>query len=134
MIPGLGRSPGERPGYPCQDSGLENSMDRGAWRATVHGVAKSPTQLSGFHFAQPPSIGLPWGLSSEGSFCRAGDSSLIPGSGRSPRGRHGNRLQYSYLQRGAWQATVHGVAKSRTRLKRLSTSETSGLLAPRRCL
>ena len=38
--PGLGRSLGEGNGYPLQYSGLENSMVRGAWRATVHGVAK----------------------------------------------------------------------------------------------
>ena len=42
-IPGLGRSPGEGNSYPLQYSGLENSMDRGAWQATVHGVAKSRT-------------------------------------------------------------------------------------------
>ena len=36
-IPGSGRSPGEGNGCPLQCSGLENSMDRGAWRATVHG-------------------------------------------------------------------------------------------------
>ena len=45
LIPGLGRPPGEGNGnllqYPC----LENPMDRGAWRATVHRVAKSQTQL-----------------------------------------------------------------------------------------
>ena len=40
-IPGLGRSPGESNGSPFQYSCLENFMDRGAWRATVHGVAKS---------------------------------------------------------------------------------------------
>ena len=45
-IPGLGRSAGERNGYELQYSCLENSMDRGAWQATVHGVAKSQTQLS----------------------------------------------------------------------------------------
>ena len=44
-IPGLGRSPGEGKGYPIQYSGLEISMDY-----TVHGVAKSWTQLSDFHF------------------------------------------------------------------------------------
>ena len=49
VIPGLGRSPGEGNGYPFQYSGLENSMDRGAWRATVHGVTKSRTRLSDFH-------------------------------------------------------------------------------------
>ena len=46
------------------------------------------------------------------------DAGLIPGSGRCPGGRHGNPLQYSCLgnptDRGAWQATVHGVIKSQT--------------------
>ena len=42
LIPGLGRSPGEGNGNPLQYSCPENSMDRGAWRATVHGVLKSP--------------------------------------------------------------------------------------------
>ena len=45
-IPGSGISPGEGSGYPLQHSCLENSMDRRAWRATVHGVAKSRTQLN----------------------------------------------------------------------------------------
>jgi len=45
-IPGSGRSPGEGNGYPLQYSCLENAMDRGAWGATVHGVAKSQTQRS----------------------------------------------------------------------------------------
>ena len=40
-IPGLGRSPGKGNGNPLQSSCLENSMDRGAWRATVNGVAES---------------------------------------------------------------------------------------------
>ena len=42
-IPESGRVPGEGNSNPCQYSCLENSMDRGAWRATVHGVAKSWT-------------------------------------------------------------------------------------------
>ena len=41
LIPGMGRSPGEGNGHPLQYSYLENSMDRGAWWATIHGVAKS---------------------------------------------------------------------------------------------
>ena len=41
LIPGLGRSPGEGNGYPLQYSCLENSMDRGAWKITVHSVTKS---------------------------------------------------------------------------------------------
>jgi len=43
LIPGPGRSPGEGHSNPLQYSFLENSMDRGAWWATVHGVAKSQT-------------------------------------------------------------------------------------------
>ena len=49
-IPGLGRSPGGGHGSPLQYSCLENPMDRGAWRAAVHGVAKSQTQLRDFTF------------------------------------------------------------------------------------
>ena len=45
-IPGSGRPPGEGNGNPRQYSGLENPMDRGAWRATVHGVSKRRTRLS----------------------------------------------------------------------------------------
>ena len=47
-VPGLGRSPGGGHGNPFQYSRLENSMDRGAWWVTVHGVAKSRTWLSSF--------------------------------------------------------------------------------------
>ena len=46
-IPGLERSPEEGNGNPLQYSCLENSMDRGAWQATVHGAAKSWALLSG---------------------------------------------------------------------------------------
>jgi len=56
------------------------------------------------------------------------DVGSIPGSGRAPEGGHGNPLQYSCLEnpmdRGARQATVHGVAESWTRLKGLSTAQT----------
>ena len=45
LIPGLGSSPGERHDNPLQSPCLENLMDRGAWQATVHGVAKSQTRL-----------------------------------------------------------------------------------------
>ena len=50
LIPGLGRSPGDGNGNPLQYSCLENPMDRGAWWATVHGVAKSWTRLNDFTF------------------------------------------------------------------------------------
>ena len=56
----------------------------------------------------------------------AGDiryTGLIPGSGRSPEGRHGNPLQYSFLEnsmdRGAWRTTVPGVEKNQTQVKQL---------------
>ena len=58
MIPGSGRSPGEGNGYPLQYSCLENSMERGAWRATVHWVPKRvrqdlATKLHAFIFTKP---------------------------------------------------------------------------------
>ena len=46
LIPGLGTSPGEENGNPFQYACLEDSMDRGAWRAIAHGGAKSQPQLS----------------------------------------------------------------------------------------
>ena len=63
---------------------------------------------------------FPDGLDGKASVYNAGDLGSIRGSGRSPGGGNGNSLQYSCLEnpmdRGAWQATVHGVTKSRTRL------------------
>ena len=57
LIPGLGSSPGEGNGNPLQYSCLENPMDRGAWRATVHRVAKSQTRLKQLSTTQQqPSI------------------------------------------------------------------------------
>ena len=58
------------------------------------------------------------------------DVGLIPGSGKIPGGGHGNPLQYSCLEnpmdRGAWWVTVHGVTKSQTRLKQLTTHTHNG--------
>ena len=50
LIPGSGRSPGEGNGNTLQYSCLENSVDRGVWRATAHGVEKSWTRLTDFTF------------------------------------------------------------------------------------
>ena len=65
-------------------------------------------------------LGFPSSSNDKESACNAGDLGLIPGLERSPGGGHGNPLQYSCLEspidRGAWWATVHGVAKSQTRL------------------
>ena len=52
LIPGLGRSPGEENGNPLQYSCLENSVDRGAWRATISGVTKSQTGPKDTHTHQ----------------------------------------------------------------------------------
>ena len=60
--------------------------------------------------------GFPDGSVSKESACDAGDLGLMPGEERSPRGGHDNPLQYACLRilmdRGAWQATVHAVARA----------------------
>ena len=105
-------------------------MDGGAWWAAVHGVAEGGTQLSDFtltfHFhalekemathssilaRRIPGTGEPGGLMY---------FFFIPGLGSSPGDGIGSPLQYSCLENpmdtAAWQSTVHGVTKSRTRL------------------
>ena len=102
-------------------------MDRDAWHAAIHGVAKSQTRLSDFHFStliiSARSLGLPlaqWLKKKKNPPACAGDAGSISGSGRSPGEGNGNPLQYSCLEnptdRGAWRATIHGVAESQTRL------------------
>ena len=90
-IPGLGRPPGEGKGYPLQYSGLENSRNY-----TVHGVAKSRTRLSDFHFH------------------------ICTWLQEKPGEENGNPLQYSCLEnpmdRGAWQAIVRGGSRIRHEL------------------
>ena len=85
-------------GTPLRYSCLESPMDRGAWWAAVHGVAKNRARLGDFPYFSLSCIG-------EGN---------------------GNPLQYSCLEnprdRGVWWAAVYGVAQSQTRLKRLSSS------------
>ena len=70
--------------------------------------------------------GFPGGSDGKESACSAGDPDSIPGSGRSPGEGNGNPLQHSCLENpmdgGAWSATVHGVAKSQTRLSDFSFS------------
>ena len=65
-------------------------------------------------------MGFPGGSDGKESTCNVGNSGSIPGLGRSPGKGNGNPLQYSCLgnpmDRGAWQATIHGVAKSWTQL------------------
>ena len=100
-------------------------MDRGAWWAIVHGVAKSWTRLSTltftFHTKNGASQVAPVVKDPPANAGDVGDMGSIPGWGRFPGGGHGNPLQYSCLEklmdRGAWWATVHRIAKSQTQLK-----------------
>ena len=71
-------------------------------------------------------LGFPSGSDSKESTCNAGDLGSIPGLGRSPGEENGNLLRYSCLEnpmhRGAWWATVHGIAGSDT-IEQLSTAQ-----------
>ena len=109
-------------------------MGRDVWHVAVHGVAESQTQLSNWtelnwiYISYYPYISQV-ALVAKNPPASAGDikdAALIPGSERFPGGGHGNPLQYSCLERPmdreAWWATV---AKSQTRLKRLSSSSSS---------
>ena len=102
-IPELRRSAGGGHGNPCQYSCLENPMDRGSWRATVHEVAKSWTQLSNredmhmnsfrrhvLSFTGASLVAQPV----KKSACSVGDLGLISGLGRSPGEGHSNPLPY----------------------------------------
>ena len=114
LIPGLGRSPGEGNGYPCQYSDLENSMDKGTWQAPVHGVAKRQTQQR-------------LSLKTKSSWaslvirqCRVCLQCRRPGFNPwiwEILWRRQWQLQYSCLEnsmdRGTWWAPVHGVARVR---------------------
>ena len=87
-------------------------------RGLTPGLGRTP----GEEMATPVFLAGSDGIASACNAGDAGDAGLIPGLGRSPGGGHGNPLQYSCLEnpidRGAWQATVHGLAKSWTRLSK----------------
>jgi len=78
-----------------------------------------------------PILGFPCSSNSKEFACNAGDLGSIPGSGRSSGEGNGNPLQYSCLEnpmdRGAWRATIHGVAKSQT-MQQQTISKTDMLL------
>ena len=124
-IPELGRSPGEGKGSPLQYSGLENSME-----FIVHGVTKSQTRLSDFHFLWASLVvetvkNLP--AMQETWVQPLGQEDLLK------KGINGYPLQYSYLEnpvhRGAWWATVHGVVESDpTKLRVIHTITHQSLL------
>ena len=90
-------------------------MDRGAWRATVHGGYKASDTTE-----QPTLYIIQGGTMVKNLPTNAGDAGSVAGSGRYPGGGNGNPFQYSCLGnpmvREAWWATVPGVSKSWTRL------------------
>ena len=114
-IPGKEKSLEKEMGTHSSYFSLENPMNRGAWWATVHGVAKSQPWLS--NQAQNRSINYTGSVVKNPS-ANAEDAGSIPGSGRSPGEGTGNPLQYFCLEnsmdRGDWWATVCRLAKSRT--------------------
>ena len=92
-----------------------------AWRIAWTGALQAPSHLVKDGKGQTKGHeGFPRGSAVE-SACNVGDAGSIPGLGRSPGGGHSNALQYSCLEspmdRGAWRAAAHWVAKSQTRLK-----------------
>ena len=119
-IPESGRSPGGGPGNPLQDPYLENPMDRRAWRATVHRVAKSRTQLK--RLSSGSSSRVCWGFpgDSGGEESAATQETQVQSLGWKDPQEQGivYPFQYSCLEismdRGALWAIVHGVTKSQT--------------------
>ena len=114
---------GEGNGNPLQYSCLENPRDRGVWWATVYGVTQSWTRLkrlsssSSSRWVSQVALDVKTPLASAGDLR---DTGSLPRLRRSPGGGHGKPLHYSSLDnpmnRGAWWATVHRVAKSWARL------------------
>ena len=101
-------------GKPLQCSYLENPVDRGAWRPTVHRVAKSRTRLN--KVAERPKRASQVALVVKNPPANPRDAGKLLGWGRSLGGEHGNPLQYSCLENPkgrAWWRTVHRVANRR---------------------
>ena len=115
-------------------------MDRDTWQTTENGIAKRLNQItlqkdkiyasivhvhSNYKSFLIFLIRLPCSSDGKKSACSAGDQGSIPKSVRSSGEGNGNPLQYSCLEnpmdRGVWQTTVHGIAKSQTRLSDLTT-------------
>ena len=104
-------------GFPGSSAGKETTCNAGD-PGSIPGIGKICWRRD--RLPTPVFLGFSGGSDGKESSCNAGQLGLIPGLGRSPGGRHSNPLQYSCLgnpmDRGTWQAAVHGVEKSETRL------------------
>ena len=105
------------------------SQGRGAWWAAISGVTQNRTRLKQLSSNSSVLLGFPGGANGRELACqfrRQRRHQFDPWSGNSPGGGHGNPLQDSCLEnpmdRRAWQPVLHGVTKSQTRLKWLSSS------------
>ena len=100
-------------GFPGSSAGKESTSNTGD-RSLIPGLGRSiwrRDRLPTLVF-----LGFPGGSDGEESACNAGDLGLIPGLGRSPEEGNSYPFQYpcleNFMDRGAWQATVHGVTES----------------------
>ena len=108
---------------------LSDPMDCSLPGSSVHGIFQARVlewvaiAFSAWHVNYLLSWSFSCGSDGKESACNVGDSGSIPALGRSPGEGNGNTLEYSCLEnpmdRGAWQATVHGVTKSQIRLNQL---------------
>ena len=105
-IPGLGRSPGEGKGYPLQYSGLKNSMD-----CIFHGIAKSRTQLSNFHFQRRLRVGESFWASC--GFFFLGRSGLQQTVTRCTQGQYPQHTENFIFMPGGQVARYHSMREGR---------------------
>ena len=123
--PCVRKTPWRRDGNPLQCSRRENprTEEPGGPQSTGLQKVRHDWVTNTLTFLSLMLLGFPGGSVVKNSPANAGDAvdvGLIPGSGRSPGGGNGNRLQYPWLEnsmdRGALRDSAHGVAKSRTQL------------------
>ena len=123
-LPGWRRGIGARAAVHCPGSWSSPSCSAGPLGPGVGSQVLLPSRRSTWVGTLPFHLGFPRSSVSKESACSAGDPGSIPGSGRSPGEGNSNPLQDSCLENpmneGAWQAAVHRVTKSQTRLKQLT--------------
>ena len=130
LNPWVGKIPWRGHGNPLQYSCLENPYGQRSLADYSPGGGKESDTTEWLSTTALLSEGFPGGTSSKNSPASSGDirdAGLIPGSGRSLGRGHGNPFLYYCLEnpmdRGVWQAIVHRVTESLTKLNRLSTAQ-----------